>query len=611
MGRGGWVSPHTHPRAARQMAVHRLLALLGVVVIAGAMAAGGDGDYVEGALPSVASDAAIISGSAQSRSSRQCDVGGSDAAMVGGVGESDHHDLGDAAPPPAPLPSNAEDEVALPIDAESHTVDDAVIDETIKWPTFYKECDFGGTSVEVETSVPDVSDVGINRNDISSLKVPQGFVVTIYSDQGFLGSSKTFTGSSVHCLVNYNMADGGNWDNQVEAIKITSAQPPKSADGDGNEAKDKEKQQKKEEEISTEKEAKAKIKIREEVMAADQKKAQNKEKSTKDEVSAEAKQKAADTSHGSAVEDQEAADAKQENAKKNEELMGKNDEKNAKSQTEKETKHDIETKREGHIKRTAKEKREKLDTAKTQEVDISEKHLKAQDEGRQKSTKKEEESAKKLYKEKKSEEAAAKVSLNDVDEAAESAEKAERFAKEANTKTTEKTSKLTSVEKDAKGVATEKGQAADKLGVAEKEAKKNEQDAKAHERDSKSKEEKAKSGAEMREKSDEQARKITVEKEKTSKLIRTRVEFATKKAKGHAESANKKEQDAKFEKAKKEQGVKEGDNKEAKHKETLQKAAVEERVQKLASLRKSIAGAEADVASEKKEARGRREKCGH
>jgi len=324
------------------MAGHRLLPALLIILIADTMALSGDGDQsIDGGAANALSAAAT------------------DEAIMGTAQVDDHEGarLGDSGPndPPPPLPSKSEDTDALPMDAEDHAIDDAVIDENIKQPTFYKFCNFGGTSVEVETSVPDVATVGISHNDISSLKVPQGFVVTIYSEKGYLGYSKTFTGSSVHCLVNYNMGDGKNWDDAVNSIKVHSAKPPKGKNA--AEGAEKEKAQKKGEELAVEKESKSKIKLKEEILLSDQKKAQRKEQHMKDEVSAEAKKKAITRDHGAAVEDEERAKAKQENAKKNEELSSKENEKNTKGQTEKETKHDIEVKREGSAKRDAKEKK--------------------------------------------------------------------------------------------------------------------------------------------------------------------------------------------------------------------------------------------------------------
>merc|ERR1711939_597091 len=176
-------------RQQEGMAVHRLLAVLFVMVLATAMAAGGDGDYVGG-------------------------------------GAVDAHSglLGEAASPRDPLPSGKGDEETAPIkDPDSHVVDDAVIDENIEKPTFYKRCDFKGTKVEIDTSINDVGQVGIAPNDISSFKVPEGYLVTICSEKNFEGSCKVFEPGSIHCLVNYEVVAGSNWDDEIESVKVQTS----------------------------------------------------------------------------------------------------------------------------------------------------------------------------------------------------------------------------------------------------------------------------------------------------------------------------------------------------------------------------------------------------
>ena len=66
----------------------------------------------------------------------------------------------------------------------------------------YHDYGFQGRLVELVTGPYDaakLSDVGILNDVLSSITIPEGLKVTIYEDESFGGSSKTFS-SSVNCL---------------------------------------------------------------------------------------------------------------------------------------------------------------------------------------------------------------------------------------------------------------------------------------------------------------------------------------------------------------------------------------------------------------------------
>jgi len=66
----------------------------------------------------------------------------------------------------------------------------------------YSDCGFQGVVVELllgHYNIVQLSDMGIMNDVLSSITIPEGLKVTIYEDESFGGSSKTFS-SSVDCL---------------------------------------------------------------------------------------------------------------------------------------------------------------------------------------------------------------------------------------------------------------------------------------------------------------------------------------------------------------------------------------------------------------------------
>jgi hypothetical protein len=249
------------------MGVHRLLVALLIAALSCQMAVGSDGDFSEG-------------------------------GEVATLDSSDLGESGPADPASVPLPSGAEDpEPApyLPGDGGAD-LDDSIVDEAVKEPTFYHGCEFGKPSVKVETSVGDVSLIGLQDDGVSSMKIPAGYVVTIYSDKNYEGFSKTFVGGVVHCLSNYQMGEGKTWDNEISSVRVVTASLDKD-DASGKERKLKEKLQKKKEENAIRREATQKVKVKENQMAIDEKKLATKEEYTKTEAQTEVKVKSAKKDH--------------------------------------------------------------------------------------------------------------------------------------------------------------------------------------------------------------------------------------------------------------------------------------------------------------------------
>merc|ERR1712166_114419 len=301
------------------MAVHRVLPMMLFMVIAGAMAAGGDTDY--------------------------------------GAFHSEGSELGEAQ---LDMTQNfEEDDPVAPFDA--HEIDDAVTDESIEKPTFWKSCDFKGTHFNAMEQIADVTKVGVTKEDIASLKVPNGFGVTLYSEKDYQGDSKTFTAASVHCLSFYHRGEE-TWENSVQSMKVMSPKPPPAEDVE--EKKEKTQQIQREQEKQAEKTAKTKIKMQQDIAAEDAKKAAQAETATKNEKSAEAKVKAETRDADTAQEYVDAAVNKEENAQKNQVLNHNEQESSNKQSTEKEGKTTEQKAREGVAIEVAKAKLAEMNSAK-------------------------------------------------------------------------------------------------------------------------------------------------------------------------------------------------------------------------------------------------------
>jgi hypothetical protein len=75
--------------------------------------------------------------------------------------------------------------------------------------TFYKDCNYGGYAVGLEVgdyTIAQLQAMGIVNDDISSLRVIEGYKVTLFTENSFVGTNKTFT-TADDCLVNDGLND--------------------------------------------------------------------------------------------------------------------------------------------------------------------------------------------------------------------------------------------------------------------------------------------------------------------------------------------------------------------------------------------------------------------
>ncbi len=85
--------------------------------------------------------------------------------------------------------------------------------------TIYQHCNFTGWSIQLDTGNFDSNDIrGIGGlpNDASSIKVPPGYMVTLFSGDNFTGNSITFSNND-SCLVNESFND------VVSSIRVTTS----------------------------------------------------------------------------------------------------------------------------------------------------------------------------------------------------------------------------------------------------------------------------------------------------------------------------------------------------------------------------------------------------
>ena len=95
------------------------------------------------------------------------------------------------------------------------TTDDSDNNSTSGVATFYEHSNYGGWAVSLEEGSYDYKDIlakGIVNDQISSLRVSDGYKVTIYDDEGFKGTSKEFTGDASYV--------GNEINDKTSSIKI-------------------------------------------------------------------------------------------------------------------------------------------------------------------------------------------------------------------------------------------------------------------------------------------------------------------------------------------------------------------------------------------------------
>ncbi len=95
------------------------------------------------------------------------------------------------------------------------TTDDSDNNSTSGVATFYEHSNYGGWAVSLEEGSYDYKDIlakGIVNDQISSLRVSDGYKVTIYDDEGFKGKSKEFTSDASYV--------GNEINDKTSSIKI-------------------------------------------------------------------------------------------------------------------------------------------------------------------------------------------------------------------------------------------------------------------------------------------------------------------------------------------------------------------------------------------------------
>ena len=95
------------------------------------------------------------------------------------------------------------------------TTDDSDNNSTSGVATFYEHSNYGGWTVSLEEGSYDYKDIlakGIANDQISSLRVSDGYKVTIYDDEGFKGKSKEFTSDASYV--------GDEMNDKTSSIKI-------------------------------------------------------------------------------------------------------------------------------------------------------------------------------------------------------------------------------------------------------------------------------------------------------------------------------------------------------------------------------------------------------
>ncbi|MEU3057912.1 peptidase inhibitor family I36 protein [Streptomyces griseus] len=83
-------------------------------------------------------------------------------------------------------------------------------------PVIYSDRNFAGDSMTLQAGTYDLTNPGSVGNDaISSVKVPDGWTVTLYADTGLRGASKAFTSDAAYV--------GDDFDNAASSIKVDNS----------------------------------------------------------------------------------------------------------------------------------------------------------------------------------------------------------------------------------------------------------------------------------------------------------------------------------------------------------------------------------------------------
>ena len=79
--------------------------------------------------------------------------------------------------------------------------------------TLFKDCNYSGSNVSLGPGSYNTNELGIGDNVLSSIKVGDGYSVTLYEDASFSGRSTVYK-NDVACLAS-------NWNDKVSSIRIT------------------------------------------------------------------------------------------------------------------------------------------------------------------------------------------------------------------------------------------------------------------------------------------------------------------------------------------------------------------------------------------------------
>src|ERR1700748_1686624 len=78
--------------------------------------------------------------------------------------------------------------------------------------TVYRDCGFKGQAQSFEEGGYTVNQLGIDNDEISSIWVPKGWIITVYQDDNFQGRRQWFK-NTVDCLPD-------NWNDQISSIHV-------------------------------------------------------------------------------------------------------------------------------------------------------------------------------------------------------------------------------------------------------------------------------------------------------------------------------------------------------------------------------------------------------
>jgi len=82
-----------------------------------------------------------------------------------------------------------------------------------KGVTLYKDCNYGGSNVSLGAGYYNTNEMGIGDDAISSIRVSNGYSITLFENASFSGKSTVYN-DDVSCL-------GFNWNDRVSSIRIT------------------------------------------------------------------------------------------------------------------------------------------------------------------------------------------------------------------------------------------------------------------------------------------------------------------------------------------------------------------------------------------------------